>query len=106
MREYLARLRATGTASAREAEAKTKIVKLEAENKKLWAEVERLRAKIECADLPLTTELRYIKATGEVQCNGCVIGLFDGLTYTPIVPKSVSYHRETERIIRLHLTNR
>ncbi len=106
MKEYRARLRATGAASAREAEAKARITALEAENKKLRAEVERLRTQIERADLPLAAELRYLKATGEVKCNGYVIGRFDGLTYTPILAKSAAYHREAERIIRLRIASR
>ncbi len=106
MKEYRARLKASGAASAKDAETKARIAALEAENRKLRSEVERLRVQIELADLPLAAELRYLKATGEVKCRGHVIGRFDGLTYTPIVAKSASYHREAERIIRLRIARR
>ncbi len=106
MKAYRERLKATGATSAREAEASARIAALEAENRRLRAEVERLQAQVERNELPAAAELRYIKSTGEVKCNGYVIGRFDGLLYVPILPKSAAYHREAERIIRLRLARR
>lgn len=106
MKAYRERLKATGAGSAREAETSARIAALEAENKQLRAEIKRLQAQVERGELPKAAELRYIKSTGEVQCNGCVIGRFEGLLYVPILPKSAAYHREAERIIRLRIAGR
>ncbi len=106
MKAYRERLKATGAGSAKEADASARIAALEAENNRLKEEIKRLQAQVERGELPKAAELRYIKSTGEVKCNGYVIGRFDGLLYVPILPKSAAYHREAERIIRLRIAQR